>query len=295
MTGRLPLTICQSALQRAGGDPPRLTQRGANRGQRIVADDLAEPLALDPELALAIDAENAGLVLDRRLRRDLKGRAVPLDRDGERCAEAHLDERADLLEGMDRPAVDRQDPVTGLEAGLGGGAVGDDLAQFGRGELLAVRSEKRGEHDDGENEVGDRPGSGDQGTPPHGFVVEGDGRFGRGHRPLGAVGQAHDIAVAEHLHIAAERQSAELPARAAPVGQAEQLRPEPDGEDVDANAAPAGDEEMAELVDEHEHGDEQQEAHQEMRNVAHETHHDAQFAPYPPWDSARQALARLTH
>ncbi len=56
--------------------------------------------------------------------------------------------------------------------------------------------------------------------------------------------------LAEHAHIAAQRQQAELPARAVSVGEAEQLAAEADREDLDPDAAPAGDQEMAELVDE---------------------------------------------
>ena len=47
-----------------------------------------------------------------------------------------------------------------------------------------------------------------------------------------------------------------------PVGEAHDLGPEADGERLDSHAAPACDEEMAELVDEHHDGQNEKEGEQ---------------------------------
>ena len=65
------------------------------------------------------------------------------------------------------------------------------------------------------------------------------------------VGHAGGVLVAEEFDVAAERDGGDLPAGAVAVVEAEQLRAEADGKRQDLDAAPAGDEEMAELVEEH--------------------------------------------
>ena len=88
----------------------------------------------------------------------------------------------------------------------------------------------------------------------------------RSHAPAGviraraaAIGHAGAIGVAMELDVAAERDRRHLPACAVTVVEAEELGTEADGEGVNADAAPATDEEMAHLVDEDhdaEHDDE---------------------------------------
>ena len=73
----------------------------------------------------------------------------------------------------------------------------------------------------------------------------------------GCAGRVH---VAGELDIAAERQPADLPARAALVGPAGDLAAEADREGLRLHAEPAADEIMAELVDEDQRPDDEQEA-----------------------------------
>ena len=70
-----------------------------------------------------------------------------------------------------------------------------------------------------------------------------------GYRRL--VGNASRVFVAEELYVTAEWNGAQLPPRAMAVVEAEQFGTEPDGKDQHPDAAPAGDQEMAELVEKH--------------------------------------------
>ena len=67
---------------------------------------------------------------------------------------------------------------------------------------------------------------------------------------LAGVRRARRVHVADELDVAAERDGAELPARAVAVVEAEEFRAEADRERLDADAAPAADEVVAHLVDE---------------------------------------------
>ena len=77
-------------------------------------------------------------------------------------------------------------------------------------------------------------------------------------RDRGLVRHAGGILVAEKLHVAAERNGGDLPAGAVAIGEAEQLRAETDGKDQHPHAAPARDQEMAELVEEHDDAQDEQ-------------------------------------
>ena len=74
--------------------------------------------------------------------------------------------------------------------------------------------------------------------------------------------RAGGVGVAMELDVAAERDGGEPPARAVPVREADDLGPEPEREGVDLHAAPAADEEMAELVEEHHDGQHEEERHE---------------------------------
>ena len=67
---------------------------------------------------------------------------------------------------------------------------------------------------------------------------------------VAALDDLHGLGFAEHLHVAAERDHAELPARAVSVGVAEQLGSKADGKAFASHATSSRDEEVAELVDE---------------------------------------------
>src|ERR671913_2329934 len=113
------------------------------------------------------------------------------------------------------------------------------------------RREEDGEDRDRQQEVGNRAGKYDKEPLPHGFVVEAPLALLR--RQLGQVARrARRMLVADELHVAAERQPADLPSRAALVGPSGDLAAEPDREGLGANAEPARDEVMSHLVNEHE-------------------------------------------
>ena len=76
---------------------------------------------------------------------------------------------------------------------------------------------------------------------------------------LGLAGHARRAHVADELHIAAERQPADLPAGAPLVGPAGDLAAEADRKALRPDAEPARDEIMAELVDEDERPERRQE------------------------------------
>src|SRR5690242_8851738 len=90
--------------------------------------------------------------------------------------------------------------------------------------------------------------------------MEGDGALLRRHgAELVTARHRCGIRIAEHLDVAAERNAAELPARAGAVVPAEELRPEADREDLDAHAVAPRHEVMAELVNEDQHGQDDEE------------------------------------
>src|SRR2546430_16861381 len=73
------------------------------------------------------------------------------------------------------------------------------------------------------------------------------------------VGHARGVFVADKLHIPAQRNGRELPAGTVPIGEAEELAPEPDGKHLHPNAAPPRHEKMAELVEKNDDGQNEQE------------------------------------
>ena len=73
------------------------------------------------------------------------------------------------------------------------------------------------------------------------------------------VGHACRVIIAEEFYITAEWNSAQLPPRVVAVVEAEEFRAKPDGEDQHPDAAPAGHQEMAELVEKHHDGQDEQE------------------------------------
>lgn len=81
-----------------------------------------------------------------------------------------------------------------------------------------------------------------------------------GHRgKRGCIRDTRRILVAEEFHITAKWNRREFPARAETVVEAKKLRAEPNGENQDPDPAPAGDQEMAELVKEHHQRQDEQE------------------------------------
>src|SRR5207253_11519847 len=108
------------------------------------------------------------------------------------------------------------------------GAAGFDLVDARRRARLAEEGEETGEDDDRQNEIRDRTGGDDRRARADFLVMKAarpllvghsGERFGRGRRR----GLRF---VAEELHITAERDRRNLPARAKAVVEADEFRPE---------------------------------------------------------------------
>ena len=126
------------------------------------------------------------------------------------------------------------------------------------------------------------PGEDDQEALPHRPHLEGSvAEVGGNGVELG--GLARRRHVADELHIAAERQPADLPPRALPVGPAGKLLPEADREGLGRNAEQPGDQIMAELVEEDERPQRADERDQDQpeRRVGQHVHE--QFAFIMAW------------
>ena len=139
-----------------------------------------------------------------------------------------------------------------------------DDVHLGGGDALAENAEDSGENDDGEQEIGNRAGRHDGRALGERLALEASLALLLGQlleRPAAAAG-ARDVLVVDELHVAAERDPRDLPPRAVPVGEADDLGPEADREGLDAHPAPARHEEMAELVDEHHDGQDEEEGKQ---------------------------------
>src|SRR4051794_15317971 len=280
-------------------DVPGLHRAEADRVEEPVFDELqvVRPArGLEPEEPDALLAEGRLGLLEVRHGGQGHLAAVAVDRDAELVVGARADDPLHVGEARDRTAVDGEDEVAGLESGTLGGAA--DLNHVdARGEDLApVHVGDAGEDRDREQEIRDRARRDDQGSLENGLVVEADGAFGRAH--LGQarrIRHARAVDVAGELDVAAERDRRELPAGAVAVGEADELGPETDREGVDADAAPAADEEMPELVDEdHDREDDEerdQVAKQGPGRSAHhaEKLHQAILLPASEWKRVARA------
>src|ERR1700730_6692331 len=246
-------------LERRARQVPGLADRAQHRAGGIAPDilDAAAPDAEQADLvaiAQAVGDLGAGR---RHVQRDRL--AVAPDDNRHRHARIEAYDLLHVLEALDVAAVDADDQIAGMDAARLGRAAGLHLADFGRGEGLAIGHEQQGQHDNRKHEIGDRTAGDDRGALAKPLAVEGHRPFGRtelaqpGDRQAGA-----GIGVAEHLDVAAERDRAELPAGAGPVPPAEQLRPEADREDLDLDPVAARDQIMAELVNKDEDRQHQQ-------------------------------------
>ena len=90
------------------------------------------------------------------------------------------------------------------------------------------------------------------------------------------IGNACGVFVAEEFYIAAQWNSAHFPTGAMAIIEAEELRPETDRKDQDADTTSAGNHEVAEFVEEH---------HQRQ---------DEEVADHPPPARARRKTPRST-
>src|SRR5262249_6007901 len=95
----------------------------------------------------------------------------------------------------------------------------------------------------------------------------------------GPVGHAGGVLVPQKFNISAEWNNRDLPAGPVTVVEAEQFRPETDRKRQDSHAAPAPDQEMAELVEEHHNAEYEQnwQARPASNEILHKIH--GQYVP----------------
>ena len=192
------------------------------------------------------------------------GRQGYVERQGERLAAAvhnhgnilagvQLDLLVDLrLPGRVVDAVEAADDVAGLDPCLGRGRAGshplhDRVLHRDRWHLVEEGVIKEHQHQ-GQQKVHCRSGQSDEHALPAGMGSE--GRRIRGNFVSGFLGEV----LARHLHKSAQREQADLVVGIA-VLEAEQARPEAEGEGFDANAAKLGRNKMAQLVQNHDQSD----------------------------------------
>src|SRR3984893_19471103 len=84
----------------------------------------------------------------------------------------------------------------------------------------------------------------------------------------GCIRDTRRILVSEKFHITTKWNRREFPTRAVAVVEAKKLRAEPNGENQYPDPAPAGDQEMAELVEEHHQRQEEQEGDEVAKRAA---------------------------
>src|SRR5581483_10107267 len=75
------------------------------------------------------------------------------------------------------------------------------------------------------------------------------------------VGRTCRAVVAEEFHVTAKRNGGDFPARAVPVVKADDFGAKTDRKHQNPNAAPAGDQEMAQLMEEYDQAEDEQERH----------------------------------
>ncbi len=147
----------------------------------------------------------------------------------------------DLVPGWIFDGVVVDDGVAAVDAGAGGRGIGRDVIDVGRtgdvGLHLVVDHVDAGHQRDGEQEVGEGAGEGDEDALPAGMVLQLAG--------VVALGLARHLA--GHLDVAAERKQAETIVGVAAF-EAEESGAEADGEDFDADAAELGDGEVTEFM-----------------------------------------------
>ena len=133
-------------------------------------------------------------------------------------------------------------------------------------------------------EIGERTGNHDRRPPADRLAEEAVPALLLGHRGQDrGVGYARFVVIAEEFDVASERNEGNLPSGAVAVVEAGYFRPEAHREDQHPNAAPAGHQEMAELMKENDDRQREQERNNPSRVVPEErnetrkgtaTHHD---------------------
>ncbi len=196
----------------------------------------------------------------RHFQRQLLPTAI--DAEAELAVAVAGDDALHVLETYDRIAVDAGDHVTRLEAGGGRRHPRLHLADARRDGMDADGEVHGGVDQNREKKIRGRPGEHHGCTLPDGLRLEGAAALLRRHaleRILRRL--ARGILVVHELHVAAERNPGDAPARTLAIGEAPDLPPKADGEGANRDAAPARDDEVAELVDEDHDAEHDEEGH----------------------------------
>ena len=184
------------------------------------------------------------------LERDLESAAVHLEL--QRLARAGTHDLLHVGEALDRASVDGQDKVAGLESGGFRRAARLHRVNPRRRARLAKHHEEGGENRDGKYEIRQRARHHDCRPPCDRLMHEAvPALFFRHGCKCHRIGNARGVLVTEEFYIPAERNSGDFPAGAMAVIEAEKLRTKANRENQHPDAASTGDEEMAELVEEH--------------------------------------------
>ncbi len=218
----------------------------------------------DPE-----DAQTVGIaerILDlTQLRRALQfhARSAPRHGESESLAGSAADDALHVRETLNLGSIDPGHHVADLKTGRGRGAVCLDLVDPSRRARLAEEREHESEDHDRKKKIGDRARGDDCGARSDLLVMETQGAFlgrhvlqhlGRRRRGLGIV--------AEELHIAAQGNRGNLPARALAVVEPNEFRSESQRERQYFHAGPAANQEVTEFVKEDNDGEDEQEGDQ---------------------------------
>ena len=215
------------------------------------------------------DPEHSPAVPDLRGRgqRDRNAAAVDHDRQGMPAGKA--DDALHVDEIIDAATIDRGHEIAGLKSGRCGGAVRLDRGYPRDHRRLAEHHENAGKNNDGENEIGERTGDDDRRPTADRLAEEALLALLLGHRRQDrGVGHARFVVVAEELDVAPERNEGNLPSGAVAVVEAGHFWTEAHREDQHANAAPAGHQEMAELMKENDDRQREQERNNPARVIA---------------------------
>ncbi len=203
-----------------------------------------------------VDAEVVGGALGFDEEFGVGALAVVDEGEGNGLVEVQNRAVADVVPGGVFDGVEVDDEIAGADAGFGGGGFGLDVVGDGGAveELLhfVVQHGDAGHQAEGEDEVGDGAGEGDEHALPARMGVEVAGVIGGvdgvGGRAVGWLAYGLE-ALAGHLDVAAEGNGCDLVVGVA-AAEAEEAFAEADGEDLDADSAEFGDGEVAELVNE---------------------------------------------
>ena len=177
--------------------------------------------------------------------------AAAVDRKGDRLTRPQADEHGDVFKGCDRAPVHALDQVSRPEAGRVGRAAGDDAADARRDDRLADEIGEGREGDYRRDEIRGGARGHDRGARRQ--RLGGEARWFAIRHSAGLT--AHGNLIAGEANVAADRYGREPPSRAASVGKAEQLRPEPDRKDLGLHAEPTPDDQVPEFMHERDDAD----------------------------------------